>query len=57
MTKHEIVELYGASVYAIRLQVAIALLRSVEPETALELADNFLRALLAEDAEDLKNKF
>ena len=57
MTKHEIVELYGASVYAIRLQVAIALLRSVEPEPALELADNFLRALLAEDAEDLKNKF
>lgn len=59
MTKQQILELYGQSVYQIRLSLAIHYwLAKAEPsEEAFKLADNFLAALQAEDFESLKAKF
>jgi hypothetical protein len=59
MTKHQILEAYGQSVYQIRLQVAISLYAKLDrqPEEALKSADNFVQTLLNEDHQWLKSQY
>jgi hypothetical protein len=58
MTKQEILELYGQSVYEIRLAIAMHLYPKTEdPVEALALADKFIGALGAERASELKGKW
>ena len=58
MTKQEILELYGQSVYQIRLQLAIHFYCAGENvDDALQNADGFVLNLLAENAEEVKARF
>jgi hypothetical protein len=58
MTKKEIIELYGKSVYQIRLDVATKLFAGDMPiPAALELADDFVRTLETEKLSELHEKF
>jgi hypothetical protein len=52
MTKQEILETYGRSIFQIRLEVAIAIFaRTHDEEQALQLADIFVATLLDENLE------
>ena len=53
MTKQEILELYGQSVYQIRLSVAMHLYLSKGARDALQDADKFVAALQAESHKEL----
>jgi len=56
MTKQEVLEIYGQSVYQIRLSVAMHSFIA-KGETCLEEADKFVRALQSEDKLELIEKF
>ena len=56
MTKHQILETYGKSIYQIRLDVAMRHYGGeADAKRALSIADRFIRELLNEDIDDLKN--
>jgi hypothetical protein len=59
MTRTEINELYEASVWQIRLRVAMAVLvvPGVTQTQALDEADKFIALLQSEDLQELKRKF
>jgi len=57
MTKEEFGDLYGQSVYEFRLSVALQLLTKYRPDDALELADEFIESLLAEESEAVKGSY
>ena len=57
MTKQEIVELYGQSVYQIRLSVAMHLYLSTNARDALGDADKFVAALQAESHQELLDRY
>jgi len=57
MNKHQILETYGKSIYQIRLDVALRLYSgpdTITPEECLRIADDFLKALSAEDIHKIK---
>jgi pyoverdine/dityrosine biosynthesis protein Dit1 len=59
MTKQEVNEIYEASVYQIRLNVAAHLMAvpGITSVTALKMADEFVALIQSEDFEKLKAKF
>jgi hypothetical protein len=60
MTKQEFLELYGKSVYQVRLEVASHLWcqdSDKAPHYRLQDADTFIKALLAEDAKQLRQSY
>jgi hypothetical protein len=59
VTKADIMHIYDRSVYQIRLDVAAQLFcgSGLLPTKCLERADEFVRALLAEQANELSAKF
>jgi hypothetical protein len=57
MTKQEFLELYGKSVYQVRLEIASQMWcrePTVSPDYCLTSADDFLEALLKEDVKQLE---
>jgi hypothetical protein len=57
MTKQEILELYGQSVYQIRLSVAMHAYLSIGARQALQDADKFIAALQAESHQELLDRY
>ena len=57
MNAQEIIELYGKSVYQIRLEAALRFAVQVDPDEALEMADSFVAALQDESLEEVYGKF
>jgi hypothetical protein len=59
MTKQEVLEFYGRSVYQIRLDVALRLFGHTERDASfcLKLGDEFVAALQAEEIEKLEARF
>jgi hypothetical protein len=58
MTKQELLELYGQSVYQIRLQLAIHFYcAGKNVDGALQEADGFVVNLLGESTEEVKARF
>jgi hypothetical protein len=57
MTKQEILELYGQSVYQIRLSVAMHLYLSKSARDALQDADKFVAALQEESHKELLDRY
>lgn len=54
MTKQEIVEIYGQSIYQIWLRVAISAFRDNDAHFSFKLADQFVAALLERESPFLK---
>jgi hypothetical protein len=59
MTRKEVNDLYEASVFQIRLRVAIQLLSvpGITPPQALDEADHFIKHLLTEEKDELIARF
>jgi hypothetical protein len=59
MTKREILDTYGMSVYQIRLELAMRLFggSELDAEECFKVADEFVIALQDEEVEDLTAKF
>jgi hypothetical protein len=57
MTKQEILELYGQSVYQIRLSIAMHACLSKNAREALEDADKFIAALQEESHKELLDRY
>jgi hypothetical protein len=55
MTKHQFLELYGTHVYQVRLSVACGLVHKYPPRDAIDMADQFVEALLDESLEAAMN--
>jgi hypothetical protein len=56
MTKQDFLELYGKSVYQVRLEIATQMFcrdSALDPDWCLDNADGFIVALLKEDVEGL----
>ena len=49
MTPQQFIELYGKSIYTVRLEAATKLLGQFSAQAAIDLADEFVEALMAEN--------
>ncbi len=55
MTKPEFIEYYGMNVYQVRLRAALSYLGTYGSKDALDLADEFVRDLLAEQSQEVED--